>query len=136
MQCTVADLPDEDWVADQVISDDAVNVYTLWSGRAAIEITAVWWNADAAPAGVGAAVYDAEDVGLQLVEVKRVEADDRVPGVSEFTAIVAAAPTQTAPAFEKQSASDTSPDAMYVRVSSATAPGSATHLRLLVEVTP
>mgnify|MGYP000004943528 FL=1 len=133
----VADVPDaDDWVADQAIPDDVVDVYTLWPGRASIEVTAVWWDASALPAGVGAAVYDAGAVGLQPVEIKRVAASDAVDDISAFTAIVAATSTLSAPAFVKQSLGDSSPDEMYLRVTAGTPPVGATHLRLVVEVTP
>ena len=132
----VGDLPDADWVSAQEVPDDVPNVYTLWPGRAAIEVVAVWWDADAAPAGIGAAVYDAGAVTLQPVEVKSIAADDAVADVSAFVAVVAATSSLAAPAFEKQSLADTNPDAMYMRVAAATAPGTATHLRLLLDVTP
>lgn len=129
----VADVPDDDdWVADQAIPDGVVDVYSLWPGRASVEITAVWWDEGADPP---AAVYDATAVGLQPVEVKRVNADEALDGVPAFVAIAAATSTLSAPAFEKQSLGDTSPDELYIRVAAATAPGSATHLRLIVEVT-
>ncbi len=127
----VGDLPDVDWVSAQAVPDDVPNVYTLWPGRAAIEVVAVWWNANA-----GTAVYDAGAVTLQPVEVKSIAAGDAVTGVSAFTAVVAATSSLAAPAFEKQSLADTNPDPMYMRVAAATAPGTATHLRLLLEVTP
>ena len=81
----VGDLPDVDWVSAQAVPDDVPNVYTLWSGRAAIEVVAVWWNANA-----GTAVYDADAVTLQPVEVKSIAADDAVAGVPAFAAVVAA----------------------------------------------
>lgn len=127
----VGDLPDDDWVSEQEVPGDVPNVYTLWPGRAAIEVVAVWWNANA-----GTAVYDADAVTLQPVEVKSIAADDAVADVSAFVAVVAATSSLAAPAFEKQSLADTNPDAMYMRVAAATAPGTATHLRLLLDVTP
>ena len=127
----VGDLPDVDWDSAQAVPDDVPNVYTLWSGRAAIEVVAVWWNANA-----GTAVYDADAVTLQPVEVKSIAADDAVAGVPAFDAVVAATSSLAAPAFEKQSLADTNPDPMYMRVAAATVPGTATHLRLLLEVTP
>lgn len=130
-EIAVADLPDGDWVADQEIGEGVVNIYSLWPGRAAIEVVCVWWNA-----GAGTAVYDAGAVTLQPVEVKRIAAGDAVAGVSAFAAVVAATSSLAAPAFEKQSLADTNPDEMYMRVAAATAPGTATHLRLIVEVTP
>lgn len=130
----VADVPDaDDWVADQAIPDDVVDVYTLWPGRASVEVTAVWWDEDADPP---AAVYDAGAVGLQPIEVKRIDAGAAVAGVPAFVAVVAATSTLSAPAFEKQSLGDTSPDELYLRVTAGTPPGTATHLRLIVEVTP
>ena len=127
----VGDLPDVDWVSAQAVPDDVPNVYTLWSGRAAIEVVAVWWNAND-----GTAVYDADAVTLLPVEVKSIAADDAVAGVPAFAAVVAATSSLAAPAFEKQSLADTNPDPMYMRVAAATVPGTATHLRLLLEVTP
>lgn len=132
----VADLPDTDWVADQAVPDDVVNIYTLWPGRAAIEILPVWWNADAPDTeGAGAAVYDAAAVAVQPVEIKRVSSTE-FPEVPAFDVVCNATISQSAPAFEKTSLLDTSADEMYLRVVSATAPGTATHLRLVVEVTP
>jgi len=127
----VGDLPDDDWVSEQEVPDDVPNVYALWSGRAAIEVVAVWWDENA-----DAAVYDADAVTLQPVEVKSIAADDAVAGVPAFAAVVAATSSLAAPAFEKQSLADTNPDPMYMRVAAATVPGTATHLRLLLEVTP
>ena len=132
----VGDLPDTDWVSAQEVLAGVENIYELWPGRAALEVVAVWWNANAAPAGVGAAVSDAGSVTLHPVEVKPIAACDAVADVSAFTAVVAATSSLAAPAFEKQSLADTNPDEMYMRVAAATAPGTATHLRLIVEVTP
>lgn len=149
----VADLPDTDWVAAQAIPaasdpatfDDVRNIYSLWPGRAAIELVPVWWNEDTAPAGVGVAVHNTNDVTLQPVEIKLVAAPNTDPDVNPntpapmLTVVVNATSAQTEPGFEKQSLLDTSADAMYIRV---TAPGpmdvpaGATHLYLLAEVTP
>lgn len=138
----VADVPDAaDWVSAQAVTPaSVVNVYSLWPGRASIEITAVWWDAGAAPAGIGAAVYDVANVTIQPVEIKHVRAattaSDGVVDVSAFDVVVAATSSITGPAFTKVSLADSSPDEMYLRVTAATPPVGATHLRLIAEVTP
>lgn len=138
-EIAVGDLPDADWVAAKAVPELVPNVYADATERGCIEISPVWWNVDAAPAGVGAAVYDAAVVELQPVEVKRV----RLPApvvvgdttYEDYVAVVAAAASYSKPAFEKVSLEDTSADEMHLRVVSATAPVGATHLRLIVEVT-
>ena len=136
----VADLPDADWVAAQEVPDDVANVYDSWPERGAIEMSAVWWDESAAPAGVGAAVYDGADVAFQPVEIKHVplpNGDVTVGGVhyTHYDVVEAATAAATGPAFVKLSLIDTSADAMYLRVATATAPVGATHLYIVAEVT-
>lgn len=134
----VGDLPDADWVADQTIPDDVRNVYDLWSQRRSIEITPTWYDANAAPAGVGAAVHDAVAVEVQPVERKRVPITPVTVGDtvhSHYVVIVNATGSSNKPAFEKVSLEDTSADQMFLRIVAATPPVGATHLRLLAEVT-
>lgn len=122
-------LPDSDWVADQLVPPTVPNVYAFWPGRATIEILPVWWDAN-----TDTAVYDSGNVVVQPVEIKRVSGATQ--SVPDSVVVCNATISQTAPAFQKTSLLDTSADEMYLRVVSATPPGGATHLRLIVEVTP
>lgn len=130
-QIAVADLPDTDWVALQAVPGTVPDVYSLWPGRRYVEVSAVWWRTD-----TDVAVHDAAALSIRPVETKHIDAADAVAGVDEFDAVVNAAPAKAVLGFEKASLEDTSAGPLYLRVAAATAPGTATHLRLLVEVTP
>lgn len=126
----VGDLPDTDWVELQAVPDDVLNIYALWPGRASVEIVPVWWDA-----GADEPVYDNADVTVWPIELKKV----REPVASQtdplFQVYCNATVAAAGPAYTKLSLVDTSADAMYLRVTDATPPGAATHLRLIVEVT-
>lgn len=134
-QIAVADLPDDDWVDAQAVLAGVRDVYSLWPGRAGIEIMPVWWDDTVVNDAGGVPVYDSGNIGIVPVEYKVVAADSAVAGVPRFAVYINAAPTLAWPAFEKKTLNDTSADAIYLRVTAATAPSGATHLRLLAEVT-